>query len=461
MNEQWLDNLRDKLDDHTQQPPQQLWDDLQRAMAARQSAAPRPGRMRVVYMRVAAVAAAVAGVLVIAWHATNRGPYRPQLASVPQGVTKFDERMMRERLSARIDEMERRMRLRDAARKAAAHAKALMAGATVPHIDKVKGHGVSGQLMAALGDGGGKGTETNSMPLPDRGIEPQAAGGGAAGTNANGDGSMTEGAGAAPRSNKPVAQKGNRQPLPVMARWDDDKPARHYALSNASVALYAQNAAPSSSSATGFGPVTYTPGAAGDALNSTSSDAFPDTPVMALSARNETKTHTSHRLPVRVGLAVSLPLTGRLSLESGVSYTYLSSEITTTGGESRCVTDQKLHFVGVPVGLTYTLWRGGRFSVYAGAGAQADFFVGGKADTRYSVDGGKATTERTDVKMSHPQWSVNAAMGAQYNIGNTVSVFAEPGVSYFFDNPSKVETVFSDKPFNFNMRLGVKLNVGK
>lgn len=458
MNEQWLDNLRDKLDCHTQQPPQQLWDDLQRAMAARQSAAPPHGRMRVVYMRVAAVAAAVAGVLVIAWHAINRGPYRPQLASVSQGVTEFDERMMRERLSARIDEMERRMRLRDTA-----HAKALIAGATAPHIDRVGGSGnVSGRLIAALGDGGGKGTETNSMPLSDRGIEPQAAGGGAAGTNANGDGTMADGAGAAPRSNKPVAQKGgNRQPLPVMARWDDDKPARHYALSNASVALYAQNAAPSSSSATGFGPVTYTPGAAGDALNSTSSDAFPDTPVMALSARNETKTHTSHRLPVRVGLAVSWPLTGRLSLESGVSYTYLSSEITTTGGGSRCVTDQKLHFVGVPVGLTYTLWRGGRFSVYAGAGAQADFFVDGKADTRYSVDGGKATTERTDVKMSHPQWSVNAAVGAQFYIGNTVSVFAEPGVSYFFDNPSKVETVFSDKPFNLNLRLGVKLNVGK
>ena len=37
--------------------------------------------------------------------------------------------------------------------------------------------------------------------------------------------------------------------------------------------------------------------------------------------------------------------------------------------------------------------------------------------------------------------------------------YAEPGVGYYFDNGSDVKTAYSDNPFNFNMKLGLRYSI--
>ena len=58
------------------------------------------------------------------------------------------------------------------------------------------------------------------------------------------------------------------------------------------------------------------------------------------------------------------------------------------------------------------------------------------------------------------QWSVNASAGVQFDIVPSVGVYAEPGISYYFDNGSDIRTIYKDEPLNFNLNVGMRFNFG-
>lgn len=59
------------------------------------------------------------------------------------------------------------------------------------------------------------------------------------------------------------------------------------------------------------------------------------------------------------------------------------------------------------------------------------------------------------------QWSVNAAAGIQLNIVNSLSLYAEPGISYYFNDGSAIQTIYKEKPLNFNLNFGIRFTFGK
>ena len=68
---------------------------------------------------------------------------------------------------------------------------------------------------------------------------------------------------------------------------------------------------------------------------------------------------------------------------------------------------------------------------------------------------GKIGSESETVKPL--QFSVMGAVGTQYNISRRVGVYVEPGVSYFFDDGSDVQTIRKEKPCNFTLQGGIRL----
>lgn len=68
---------------------------------------------------------------------------------------------------------------------------------------------------------------------------------------------------------------------------------------------------------------------------------------------------------------------------------------------------------------------------------------------------GKVGSEKETVKPV--QLSVMGAVGAQYNISNRVGIYVEPGVSYFFDDGSPIETIRKENPTNFTLQAGIRL----
>lgn len=168
------------------------------------------------------------------------------------------------------------------------------------------------------------------------------------------------------------------------------------------------------------------------------------------------KTDIRHKTPVSVGAGIAYRLTDRLALQSGLTYTFLASEWK-TGGRYSGETKQKLHFVGIPLSLSYTFaaWR--RLQFYAAAGAMTEVNVAGKRDSKMIVGGEELRRESEHVRMKEWLWSVDARIGAVYPLLRFVSIYAEAGAGYYFDNGSEIETVRSEKPFNVSLQAGVRL----
>ena len=189
-----------------------------------------------------------------------------------------------------------------------------------------------------------------------------------------------------------------------------------------------------------------------------------DNPQLGIGIFNQgksVKTEYKHRLPVRVGINVAYRLTDRLSVESGVSYTRLSSDMKDGTKDNYSSSSQKLDYIGVPLNVKYRAFGYRRLSVYASAGLLTEKCVSGKTTHEYVISGEKKKHETEDVAAKPWQLSVNAALGAQFDVLRNVGVYVEPGVSYYFDDRSPLSTIYKEKPLNFNLNLGVRYTIGK
>ena len=157
-----------------------------------------------------------------------------------------------------------------------------------------------------------------------------------------------------------------------------------------------------------------------------------------------------HYHPMSFGLSVGYNLTHCLTLTTGMVYTYASSDFTSSAAGDDIVETQRLHYIGVPLNLKYKVWGNNAIHTYATAGCQADFNVSAKMQT------GDITT---DADKDRTQWSVGGAVGVQYNIIPRMGIYAEPGMRYYIDNKSSVETIFKEKKLNFNLQLGVRVEL--
>ena len=155
--------------------------------------------------------------------------------------------------------------------------------------------------------------------------------------------------------------------------------------------------------------------------------------------------------PISFGLSVNIPISSGLSVSSGVVYTRLRSDFTSIANSLIYERQQTLHYVGIPLTVQYNVWQWRGLNVYAAAGGQADFNVKALVTT----EGAETTLEKDDL-----QWSVNAAVGVQYNFIPQLGIYAEPGIKHYFDNGSHIRNFFKHRPTNFNLQIGVRMNFG-
>lgn len=166
--------------------------------------------------------------------------------------------------------------------------------------------------------------------------------------------------------------------------------------------------------------------------------------------------HVDHHQPIRAGLSVRYALTSRIGIETGITYSYLSSDISKGSNANRYETSQKLHFIGIPLNVDYSAWKSRWLNVYVSAGGMAEKNIKGKSTTDYLLNNKRISTTENKQKMKELQWSANAALGLQLNIAKGIGIYAEPGVGYYFSNGSSIKTAYSEKPFNFNLKFGLR-----
>lgn len=189
-----------------------------------------------------------------------------------------------------------------------------------------------------------------------------------------------------------------------------------------------------------------------------------DSPMLDMNTINrdiETKTEYDHHLPIRIGLSVAYALTGRLSISSGLTYTRLSSDIKDASRESKYIGEQRLHYVGIPVNVSYKVASSRWISLYGTAGVLAEKCVSGTTDEGYVENNTMKYTNTHDISSKPLQMSVNAGVGIQFDFIDNVGIYAEPGLSYYFDDGSALQTIYKEKPLNFNLNVGVRFKLSK
>ncbi len=165
-----------------------------------------------------------------------------------------------------------------------------------------------------------------------------------------------------------------------------------------------------------------------------------------------------HHKPLRFGLSVRYVLDERWSLLSGITYSYLNSDIYVVYGSNIQSAEQKLHYLGIPIAASYSIWQNDHVNIYAVAGGEIEKLVKGKLVVDRGVNH-KSYTE--SVKENRPVFSTNASAGIEYQTKNGVCLYAEPGASYHFDNGSGVHSAYTDKPWDFTINIGLRININK
>lgn len=159
-----------------------------------------------------------------------------------------------------------------------------------------------------------------------------------------------------------------------------------------------------------------------------------------------------HSQPIRLGVSVAYSLNNRLSMESGLVYTYLKAEQNSTNYNYQ----QKLHYLGIPLRFNYRLWSYKNFTVYCATGAMVEKCLGGKGKELFSA--GQQSEINRHLSENRLQWSMNLTAGAQYNLTRQLGLYVEPGVSHYFDNHSHIQNIYKDSPTHFNLQLGLRFN---
>lgn len=180
--------------------------------------------------------------------------------------------------------------------------------------------------------------------------------------------------------------------------------------------------------------------------------SFFDERYMAMIPTSDLYEETKHHQPISVGMQVGFHLLPKLKLSTGLVYTKVSSDFISGVSDTRTVSTQDLHYIGIPLNLSYSVWEYKGLHTYVTAGGEGAVNIKNHAET----DG-----EVTESKRDKMQWSTNASVGIQYDFIPQLGVYVEPGMKYYFDNGSQIENIFKDKKLNFNIQFGLRFNVGK
>lgn len=178
----------------------------------------------------------------------------------------------------------------------------------------------------------------------------------------------------------------------------------------------------------------------------------------------EVQEEYSHKIPVKVGLTARYNITGRLGVETGLTYSVLSSSVKTGNSETGnnwSTGSQTLHYLGIPLNISFNILNSRYVNIYVTGGGMMEKSISGSIKTDEYVDGKFARTLTAKISPKGLQWSVNAAAGVQANILPQLGVFVEPGVSHHFKNGSRVRSIYTDKPTDFSLGFGLRYSFGK
>ncbi len=191
-----------------------------------------------------------------------------------------------------------------------------------------------------------------------------------------------------------------------------------------------------------------------------STSEYVDDPMTQILLANQSKpveARIRHKIPVTFGLSVYYNLGKKWGIGTGLNYTKLSSELHSGTDDNYIKGEQTVHYIGIPVQVNYNVFQKGRFTGYITGGAMVEKPISGSVTTSYVVHDKVKETSQENLDRKPLSLSVNTAAGIQIKLVNRLGVYVEPGIGYHFRDENSPNTIYKEKPLHFNMKFGVRL----
>lgn len=203
-------------------------------------------------------------------------------------------------------------------------------------------------------------------------------------------------------------------------------------------------------------------------LRSSVSESYGSYTMAKMQAFNDEKeinpeSETTHMQPISFGLVTSFDLTPKLQIETGLTYTYLSSETKSKSSDFSNSEKVQFHYLGIPVNLNYTLLSVNKLDLFVTAGAMIEKDISGKIkyydEKKASIlNSGYANESSSKIKQKNPQLSVGTGLGITYPIYDKAKLFGKVGGRYYINANNEFKTYYSDEKFGLDIQLGIKFN---
>ncbi len=172
----------------------------------------------------------------------------------------------------------------------------------------------------------------------------------------------------------------------------------------------------------------------------------------------------NHMQPVSFGVLTTFELTSRFQLETGLVYTYLSSETKSKFADYNESEKVQFHYLGVPLNLNYTLFSINKLDMFVSAGAMIEKDISGRINysdekKTSAFNSGYASNKSSKIKQQNPQFSISSGLGITYPIYDNTKLFGKIGGKYYIKANNEFRTYYSDEKFGLNLQFGIKFNL--
>ena len=151
---------------------------------------------------------------------------------------------------------------------------------------------------------------------------------------------------------------------------------------------------------------------------------------------------SNHHSSWSFGLSVERKILPRTSVETGLVYTILTSDVKM---KFSGIQSQKIQYIGIPMKINYQIAGTQQYQFYASGGFMIERVLSARRDD-------------TEIDVNPWQWSSNLSIGGQFHISNHLSLYLEPGVSWYFNADTSAPSLRSESPVYFNIRGGFRFS---
>jgi RNA polymerase sigma-70 factor (ECF subfamily) len=164
----------------------------------------------------------------------------------------------------------------------------------------------------------------------------------------------------------------------------------------------------------------------------------------------ELTTSVHHLMPITFGVRFSKEISLSWSVESGLQYNLLRSEITNTSGNGSYVQNVRANYLSIPLAMSYNVMQINRINMYVSGGISLDIPVGASLSSDVNNE-----TQSLKYPISV---SPRIGLGLEYKITSSSMLFVQPTLNYHIMKESKYPILWQDKPITLELPIGIRIS---